>query len=201
MPRQPRANIKISDITRDNIQSDDTEIIIQETELPVEPAPEQTIPKPRVRKPKPPTAEQQAEQQAIEQQLDSYKSSEVFQNELEDIDWTNPDRKALLTEVERKTQGSVSIDYLSMVYIAFQKIEDIINQKTNNKFVGLAKNLYEDYNIRKNMEILRIKYLSLDSEFVKLSPEYAMVLSIGFIAVKTYISNMNDDTEYEYEDE
>jgi hypothetical protein len=203
----PRQNIKIGELNTDNVDANSIDVIeadifIQESDQPPKPKPR--APKPRARKPKQPTEEElklEHEKKTIELQLESYRKSDVFQDELDGIDWSNEDRKALLDEVERKTQGAVSIDYLSMVYLAFQKIEDIINTNTNDRFLGLARNLYEDYNIRKNLELLKIRYLSVDSEFVQMSPEYSLVLSIAFVAVKTYITNIGkEEEEYEYED-
>jgi len=135
----------------------------------------------------------------MEDQIESYRSSKVFAVELHDIDFNNKDRKALLAMIEARVSGSLSLDYMQAVLIVFQQLEVFINSRTDNMMVGLAKNLYDDFNVRKNIELLKIKYMTSYSEYVQLSPEYCLVISIAYVSIKTFMQNKAKPQELNYE--
>jgi len=137
--------------------------------------------------------------QSIESQIHSFKNSEVFKHELTDINFNDSNRPELLKSIETRVSGTVSMDYMSAVLIAFQQLEIFVNSRTDDMFLGLAKNLYEDLSIRKNIELLKIKYMSSISNYVQLGPEYCLIISIAYVSVKTFMVNKKKNENLEYQ--
>ncbi len=145
-----------------------------------------------------PQPELTPEAKDIENQISQYKNSQAFKLELQDIDFNNPNRQELLTIVEARCTNTVSFDYLQGVLIVFQQLENIANKKSGDRFTGLAKALYEDHQIRKNIELLRIKYLSKLSDYVNLPPEYALVLSMAAVSIRVFMKSApKEELKYE----
>ena len=153
----------------------------------------------RKRKPvvRQPIIELTDEEKLVEEKIAQYKNSTAFTIELADIDWKNKNRVELLQTVESQCTNTVSFDYMMGVMILFQQLEKIANKKSNDRFTGLAKALSEDLQVRKNIELLRIKYLSKLQGYINMPPEYSLMLSIAAVSIRTFLRNAPKELTYE----
>jgi hypothetical protein len=136
----------------------------------------------------------------IERQIEGYRNSENFRDRLEGVDWSNPDREALLSEIGHKV-NKISLDYLSIVEMALLKVEQMLVNKDPN-FIGFAHNMVNDASIRDLIETIRIKrFGAIDGYVNSFSPEVQLLISTVMVLYNTYMHNVTTDFPDDFSDD